>query len=334
MSAIIHSSSEKWLEISEVLFTKFSDGTTSLYKALEYAKDAIAKVDAAGDVGSLQLSISYDDIDALNEKRGKLVSFANGIHYEVSQLVDQPFSEKMCRLAEKVYDLDPSDIKVGTYACPGVDFCQTLTALISSGIKDAELSADFQEKVESLDYDEPSYDLSQAMIEAKYWEKEYQKSIKCGKIADQIFTRDIRKNWDTMLPGERKVVIEAYKNEIGTILGEGSNITPERVRYDDMEGFGISSSGYITISQSFVDNPIMKYSVDKVIDTLTHEMRHQYQKQVKADPEKYGAPDNVYSDWSLPYIPPDDDKFLYLQYYSQPVEEDAKAFAALSRLYY
>lgn len=333
MSAIIHSSSEKWLEISEVLFTKFSDGTTSLYTALECARDAIAKVDAAGDVGSLQLSISYDDIDALNEKRRKLVSFANGIHYEVSQLVDQPFSEKMCRLAEKVYDLDPSDIKVGTYACPGVDFCQTLTALISSGIKDAELSADFQEKVESLDYDEPSYDLSQAMIEAKYWEKEYQKSIKCGKIADQIFTMDIRMNWDTMLPGERKVVVEAYKNEIGTILGEGSNITLEQVRYD-AKGFGGSGDGVIYINQSFIDNPVENYSVDKMIDTLTHEMRHQYQHQVKADPEKYGAPDNVYSDWSLEYISSDDLEKPYLQYYSQPVEEDAKAFAALSRLYY
>ena len=64
------------------------------------------------------------------------------------------------------------------------------------------------------------------------------------------------------------------------------------------------------------------YSLDKLIDTMTHEMRHRYQELNTSD-----MPESIYGEWQQTYISSEDD---YDAYYRQPVEEDAKAFAALA----
>jgi hypothetical protein len=60
-----------------------------------------------------------------------------------------------------------------------------------------------------------------------------------------------------------------------------------------------------------------------MIDTMTHEMRHRYQAMNSSD-----MPDSIHDEWHEKYISSTED---YTGYYQQPVEEDAKAFAALAQ---
>lgn len=333
MATIIKSSSSSWVDVSHQLYSNFGGGINSLYNAMEDANKAIDIVTTEGNIGDLSINITYEELEELNEKRRKLVYFANGIHYEISQLVDNPFSSKMGELAKRLYDFDPSNINVKTGSFGNVDFNQTLTSLIMCSIEDEQLKADFESKVESLDNDMPTYELNQAIIEAQYWEKEYQKALECGDAANRIFTEEIRSNWEMMTPEERMVYIDMYKNEVGTILGEGVNITTENVRYEAFgEKFGESHDDYIAINIEFINNPTRNFSVDKLVDTITHEMRHQYQAEIKNNPNEYSVPDNVYNayaEWAEQGISSTD----YDIYYRTPIEEDARAFAAVANLY-
>lgn len=126
---------------------------------------------------------------------------------------------------------------------------------------------------------------------------------------------------------------EQIFTKISRIYGDGTNITPRDVGVDLDSGYG--ESDYIPIvfhkiliAPEFVNDPTGMYSVDKLIDTLTHEMRHQYQEYQEW---KFSTdlPTDLISPWSFwNYISSSDD---YDEYYRQPVEADAKAFAALSQ---
>jgi len=137
---------------------------------------------------------------------------------------------------------------------------------------------------------------------------------------------------------ERKAIIETYARRIGEILygnkgfwdkvlGKNPSIIKE-LKYD-ANGYGVSyGNGTIAISPSFITDPTGNYSVDKILDTVTHETRHEYQSEVKKNPDKYAAPDNLVKEWKQKYITSTVD---YNKYYGQDVERDARAFAALSR---
>lgn len=331
MSVIIKSNDIEWLEISQEIYTgSYPRAMTKLEEALDACSAASLLVLLDTTVSNLPLPVTSDEIEELNEKRRKLVSFANGIHYEISQLVDNPFSLAMGELAEASYDLDPSDIKVKTGDFGPFDIKTSLTDLVYSSIEDDQLKSDFEAKADALDDDVVPYELDQAILEAEYWQKEYDKSVECGEIANRIFTPEVREQWPDMTPEERLAYITQYKDEISVVLGEGTHITPEDIGYCD--GYGVSyDPGGIGINKDFIFNPTGNYSLDKLIDTTTHEMRHQYQNAAEDDPERYGVPDSVYSEWTQTYIESDKD---YTGYYQQSVEADAKAYAALSRLYY
>lgn len=333
MAEIIKSQSSTWIDISDQLYNEAKFGMNGLYNALDYAMQATDIVTEAGDIGELSISVLESEIETLNEKRRMLVSFANGIHYEISQLVDNLFSVELGKLAERVIALNPSDIEVNMGTSKVDTDCQSLMSLITYNIYDEGLKENFEAQVQSLDEDVIEYTLAQAIIEALFWEKEYQKAIECGEAADRIFTEEIKSNWGNMTSEERIEIINEYKDAIGIIFGEGINITTSDVKYDNevQDGFGKSFGGYIAINPNFINDPTGNYSVDKLIDTITHEMRHEYQVYVIANPDLFEEPENVYYDWSLKYIPPRPE---YEPYYHQPKEEDARSFAALARLGY
>ncbi len=332
MPEIIKSNNIEWLEISEKLYTgKYIGLCTKFEYSLNKCLAASQLVLSDEMISDLSLPVTIDEVEELNEKRRKLVSFANGIHYEISQLVDNPFSLAMGQLAEAAYDLDPSDIQVDIGCVGEVDFNVSLKDLICSGLEDEQLKKDFETKAGALDNDVVPHELEQAILEAKFWEKEYGKTIQCGEIANTIFTPEVCEQWPTMTTEERWEYINIYKNEIGVILGEGVNITPQDVDLCKGDNGYSSASNGIKINENFIYNPTGNYSIDKMIDTTTHEMRHQYQNAAKNNPEKYGVPDAVYSEWTQTYIEKNPE---FTKYYQQPIEEDAKAYAALSRLCY
>ena len=330
MSEIIKSNNIEWLEISQKIYTgNYPIVITKLEEALEACAAASFLVILDKTVSNLTLPVTADDIEELNEKRRKLVSFVNGIHYEISQLVDNPFALMMGNVAEVSYDLDPSDIEVKVGDFGPFDIKASLTGLVYSSIEDEKLKTDFKAKADALDDDVVPYKLDQAILEAEYWKNEYEKSIECGEIANAIFTPEVREQWADITPEERLAYITQYKDEISVVLGEGTHITPDDIGF--CNGFGVSYNvSGIGINEAFIYEPTGNYSLDKLIDTTTHEMRHQYQDAAVENPDKYGVPDGVYEEWTQKYI----DSGKYTKYYQQPIEADAKAYAALSRLNY
>lgn len=332
----------EWADVSQSLYGKAGYLVGYLYDAYDEAQKAVNDVASQGDIGSLRLSVKMNEIETLNEKRRKLVSFANGIHYEIYEMVDNPFCLSLSDTAHKAYGLNPSDIKVTTGQFLFWNTNTSLTDLLVATIEDKELKNDFRAKFKALDKDKPSATLSDAMTEARFWKNEFQKAIECKAIAEGIFTKDVRNNWSAITQDERKKIIDDYVNKVGQVMyGERSwwdklwgsypsNI--KEVNYN-ASGFGVANLNQtIGINPDFVSNPAKNYSVDKVIDTLTHEIRHQYQYDVRKDPKKYGVPDSLRSEWDYKnYIEYDQNINNYPDYYRQEHERDARAFASVAR---
>jgi len=210
--------------------------------------------------------------------------------------------------------------------------------------KDDGLRNDFNDRVNSLSSGTQSYELSQAIMEAGYWENEYGKARQIQALGEETFTEEIRANWEHMDADERVKILEDYMDEAFLIMF--TDIDPHTGYLTfDAKGYGVQRFGWdvdnLGMNPMFRDLATGNYSLDKAIDTLIHEVRHSYQAQIEYGSGDYShIPDSVKSDWGLEYIPPrkpddwpsgDPWPYTYYDYYSQPTEADAKSFSALAR---
>lgn len=316
-----------WSGLANHWYNRVSDINTSLGTMCTEAEKAVNLVTSNLEVGRLAMPSSKSQLDLLNVNRRKIVSFCNGIHYEIYQEIDNPFATRMSEVAGAAYDLNPSDIRTSWKVMGGISIPKpSLTDMIKVTIFDPSLRADFEEKYRALDADRPSGTLSDAITEARFWQKEFDKSEEIARVADRIFTDQVRKDWSTMTENERKAVLEQYVSECSTVMGEGTQIVT-KLEYN-AGGYGVSyGNGTIAINPAFVTDPEGNYALDKVIDTLTHETRHQFQQEVRSDPAKFGVSPSLQAEWELPYVSSSVD---YEGYFNQEVERDARGFAAVS----
>lgn len=331
------STAQSWINCSNVLFNTIDfNNIEPLYDAFDAAQRAVNTVTSAGDIGSLNLPVTRQGIESLNEKRRKLVSFCNAIHYEISELIDNPFSVRTAGILEASYDLDPKDFKVKTGKTLWWNKMTSLGDLMISTMTDEDLKSDFAKRVKALDEDKVSDTLKEAIKEARFWRGEFEKSNRCQEIATDVFTSKIRGQWSSITEARRKEIVEDYADRIGNeLFGRGMII-----KYDSTgEGsYGYADDGtmgigrHISINPRFVTNPKKDYSIDNLIDTLTHESRHQYQDKARSSLfNSYDLPDSLKGQWKAPYITYAPEKDNYFQYYNQEVERDARAFAGVSR---
>lgn len=336
MGYIYKSVEESWIDISMDLYKYNSrKALEDLYKINDEISVLKAKLKTFDETVNINCNVTFDMLEDLNEKRRRLISFADGIHYELSSLVDNPFSVAMGNIVEAAYALNPKDITISAADSSGTETTYSLENLISADIYDASLKADFEAKVEKLNTDEISYDLSQALIEGDYWASEYEKAIKISDIQKDIFTADVRNNWTSISDSEKKKLAKKYMKELMEIYGGDVKIY-YYIKFDNnlSDGkLGETKGEKIKLNHNFIDNPVKDYSVDKFINTMTHEARHMYQKEVKGHPDKFNVPKSVINGWQeiVPYSDRDD---KYKKYYHSPSETDARAFSALTRLYY
>jgi hypothetical protein len=287
-----------WVDCSRAYYGAVNRVVAPLFEAINDAQSAINTVSGAGDIGSLNIALTYDDIESLDEKRRRLVSFSNAIHYEISDLIDNPFSVKVAGILEAAYSLDPKNFKATTGRFSYWNTTTSLSDLLLSTTIDSQLKADFTNKWNSLNSGKPSAQLKDAIAEARSWQSEFKKSDECQRIASELFSADVRSNWSSMTRVERETIVQNYANQISQVLFE-ENTT---VVYG-ASGFGYSSAEKnrrISINPDFVTfaNPEGNFTVDKVVDTLTHEMRHQYQSQVTSNrSNQHKASDGLLSQW-------------------------------------
>ena len=333
MGFIYRSAQESWIDISMDLYNVSSGAALKdLYKINDEIRVLKAKLNTLGETVELNCNVTFDTLEDLNEKGRRLISFADGIHYELSYLIDNPFSVAMGNIAEVAYALNPKDITISVTDASGTETTYSLENLISADIYDASLKADFEARVGALDTDEISYDLSQALIKGDYWEGEYEKAIKISEVQNEIFTDEVRNNWTSISDSEKKKLAKKYMKELMDIYGDGVKIY-YHIKFDDLPDgkLGKTTGDTIKLNYNFIDNPVKDYSVDKFINTMTHEARHRYQETVKGHPDKFNVPESVIDEWreNVPYSQKN-----YKPYYHLPSEADARAFAALARLYY
>ena len=99
---------------------------------------------------------------------------------------------------------------------------------------------------------------------------------KCAEAAKSIFTPDVIKNWSNYSEAERKDFVNQYAGKVAEAfeLRDFKNVSFEKLE-PGLNGYN-SGDGIIHLTDRFLnklETPI------QLIDTVTHEMRHQYQSE-------------------------------------------------------
>ncbi len=331
MSVIIKSYDEGWLDSSYIWYSNLQMAPKDLrdkgVECLAAINNAKTLLDGADGLSSFYVYRTDADIEEHLLNLRRFIFFCNGIHYEISEFVDTPFSVKMSSLAEDVIALNPSDYKYVKSKFLWFDNYLSLTDLVSTTITDPDLQTSFENMYTDLDEDAVSDALAKSIEEAKFWEEQFELAEKIDDATDEFFTPELREQWPNLTADERKAYVEEFKNILGEIYGNGVNMVPKAVTFN-ASGYGAAtSSNYIKINPMFIYAPYGMYSLDKLIDTMTHEMRHRYQR-INANDANSVMSQNIRDEWTLPTI---QSTVNYHDYYHQPVEEDAKAFAAVAQ---
>jgi hypothetical protein len=147
----------------------------------------------------------------------------------------------------------------------------------------------------------------------------------CADAAKNIFTREVFSDWGRMGIEQRGQIVREYSKAIGN----GLNIDFKGVVFEPMKnnisGYN-NGNGRIYLNDNLLRNPS---EVINLIDTITHEARHQMQFEAIQNPEKFGLDlatlkewtagmESYTSQWASEYDP--------WGYFYNPVELDARYF--------
>lgn len=140
-----------------------------------------------------------------------------------------------------------------------------------------------------------------------------------------LFTPEVLAKWGTMTLEQKSYYLGAYAGYLNQYLG----INIQQVNICDM---GDSTYGQrtpdnrIEINARIVDSPDIA-KLGRVLDTIIHEARHQFQHEAIENPERFGISQQTADIWRnnyTNYISPEDD---LEGYFKQPIEQDARGFA-------
>jgi hypothetical protein len=154
-------------------------------------------------------------------------------------------------------------------------------------------------------------------------------SEKATEVMAEVFDSKTLSEWGTMSMEQR----EAKLNEYYAGLGEALGIDAKGVVVEDLfstVGEGIlgynSGDGYLHIDYRNLQDP---EQLLEVVQTTTHEARHQLQTEAIADPTRFPEiPPELISEWEHNMTNYDNGSFGYESYYNQGIEVDARMFAA------
>ncbi len=263
MGEIIKTSEDEWALLSKNLFNDLNHSIEYLTKACVYIQRAVEKTKYVDVICPLEFSRTREELDVIAEKRNKLVNFSDGIHYEIMKYVDIPFCLRMNKLLDEAYSINPSDIKIQVSNSDGMEM--SLYILLYAPRIDDELREDFKNKILSLDNDTPSTSVQEAIKEAVFWEKTFEKAELCNKIANDIFNIEVKQNWMDMSYLERARLITAYKDAISEVLFDDESVYDIPMKFvDDKERAGSVAGEGISLSSLYIKEPIGEYGVDKL----------------------------------------------------------------------
>lgn len=149
-----------------------------------------------------------------------------------------------------------------------------------------------------------------------------------AEVMSEVFSEDVIVNWNELSIDEKAEKLNEYYIKAGENLGINTKGVIVEYMYSEPGtiSFGYNAGdGYIHLNEAVVDDPSM---FGEVLDTTTHEMRHQFQNDVIVNKSKFSdIPDDIIKTWEYEfknYISPDYD---FQGYYEQSIECDARDFA-------
>ena len=289
--------------------------------------------------GEIDITLTSGEIEELSEAQHTIKMFLDSIHYEIAELVDIPFAQALEPVMEEAYQLSPRDFRTRSNFL-GIQRGSSLEDLIVATITDEDLRRDFAEKTRNLDEDVPSQNLLDILNEARFWAREFENASAIREI-QEAFINDHAAQWDNLSGDERLALMNEYAIAVGRVMDKrgfwdwfrGNPIARE-VRWFSQDpndpnlppGIILGyihpvGDGIIYMHDAFAVGDLSIFDLNQALNTLTHEVRHQYHIQAVNDSKRFNSA-SVVSIWDLDNQGED--------YWIRPIEIDARAFAALS----
>lgn len=213
-------------------------------------------------------------------------------------------------------------------------------------VENEKLKNSYQTMIDELDNDEIDSSILETIEIANYWTQQFEEAAQIRIIA-QNYTALYEENWNDYTADEKMVILNDYAVEIGQVLDEKrwyefcwhkpivvsvdwdindpNYQAKDNENEDKVAGYSapMSRNGCIYINYEALENESL-YDFSFLLKTVTHETRHLYRGQAKFDMEKFGLPEVIGSEWHF-------DENIKPDYWLQPWEIDARAFAAITQ---
>lgn len=152
-----------------------------------------------------------------------------------------------------------------------------------------------------------------------------------AEIMTDIFTKDVLTSWPEMSIDDKTAKLNEYFIKAGKNLNiETNGVIIESIPSNDPNSITLgynSADGYIHINYDVLKDPSQ---LGDILDTATHEMRHQFQADALENPLTFSdIPRDILDQWQYEWTPGNYISAEYdLQgYYEQEIECDARYFA-------
>lgn len=153
--------------------------------------------------------------------------------------------------------------------------------------------------------------------------REY-KVEECAAITHEYFPLKVMDEWHNYSVEQRKEICQNYVKDISKEMG----VPLQGIVFEPMErSYGYNNGdGYIHINEAIVRNPA---EINRLIDTMAHETRHQFQKEAINNPEAFHISEATAAEWAFGFAIYSDRQATQYDpwgYYYNPVEIDARYF--------
>ena len=144
----------------------------------------------------------------------------------------------------------------------------------------------------------------------------------------EVFPADVINSWENLSLQERV----NYVNEYCVKAGEALGTRPIVVSVEDLwakyepgtQGINYGN-GFMSVDIRLIADP---GKLEKLLDTCTHETRHQLQNDAVQNPEAFqDIPEETLEQWKYEFENYIDGAYDFEGYYNQAIERDARAFA-------
>jgi hypothetical protein len=152
---------------------------------------------------------------------------------------------------------------------------------------------------------------------------------KASEAMSEVFTSDVIKEWPIMSLEQRSDTINSYVKSLGESLGINIKGIVVGDLYAEL-GEGVqgmnNGSGILYLDFRNIQDPS---KLGEILNTATHEARHQLQSEAIENPGKFDVPSETLKTWKENFKPGnyEDGTDDMEAYWNQPVEADARGFA-------